>query len=92
MDKYLDFSNKCIRGKILHRENFYILDKIEPSLTKKEVDVSMVSPTQAAVEQAKSEMNLQNGINRAEKRKYDQIGSNTTTKNHTKRRKKRKKG
>ena len=88
MDKYLDFCNKCIQGKIGHKKNFYILDTIEPDRVKKEVDVSMVSPTQAAVEQAKSKMNLQNDINRAEKRKYDQIGGKTSVKKHIKRQKK----
>ena len=79
MDKYLDFCNKCIEGKIGYKKNFYILDKPEPSGISKDIDISVVSPTQAAVEQAKSELNLQNGINRPEKRKYDQIGGKSSS-------------
>ena len=79
MDKYLDFCNKCIEGKIGYKKFFYILDKPEPSGISKDIDISVVSPTQAAVEQAKSELNLQNGINRPEKRKYDQIGGKSSS-------------
>ena len=39
-----------------------------------EIDISVVSPTQAAVEQAKSELEQENTINKARKRKYIQSG------------------
>ena len=76
MDKYLDFCNKCIEGKVGYRKNFHILDNnISDSIKKSDsMDVSVVSPSQAAVEQARSELREEKGINRGKKRKYNQLG------------------
>ena len=76
MDKYLDFFNKCIEGKVGHKKNFHILDSNKSDLIKKSdsMDVSVVSPTQAAVEQARSELKDEKSINRGKKRKCNQVG------------------
>ena len=71
MDKYLEFCNKCIEGKVGYTKNFHILDsnKSDPIKKSESMDVSVVSPTQAAVEQARSELKDEKGINRGKKRK-----------------------
>ena len=59
-------------------KNYYVLDsddKHEKNNNKnKNIDISVVSPTQAAVEQAKSEIREKGNINRGKKRKIYQIG------------------
>ena len=58
MDKYLDFCNKCIEGKVGYRKKIHILDSntSDPVKKSESMYVSVVSPTQAAVEQARSEL------------------------------------
>ena len=75
MDKYLDFCNECIEGKVGYRKKFHILDsnKSDPIKKSESMDVSVVSPTQTAVEQARSELKDEKGINRGKKRKYNQL-------------------
>ena len=74
MDKYLNFYKKCMEGKMEMSKNYSVLDsdvEIEKKIKKiKNIDVSIVSPTQAAVEQAKSEVRKMMDINRGGKRKY----------------------
>ena len=73
MNKYLDFCNRCMQGKVGYSKGFYIIDKVETPKNKAiadaEIDISVVSPTQAAVEQAKSELEQEKTINKAKKRK-----------------------
>ena len=76
MNKYLDFCDKCIEGKVGYRKNVHMLDsnKLDPIKKSESMDVSGVRPTQAAVEQARSELKEEKGINRGKKRKYNQLG------------------
>ena len=70
MTNYQDFCKTCIQGKIGFKPDFYIIEKIHKDNTdipKENVDITIVSPTKAAVEQAKSELKQENGINRDEK-------------------------
>ena len=71
MTTYQDFCKKCIQGKIGFKPDFYIIEKIPKDNTdipKENIDVTIVSPTEAAVGQAKSELKHENGINRNEKK------------------------
>ena len=77
MDKYLNFCRKCMVGKMEMSKNYYVLDsdeENEKNKKNKNIDVSIVSPTQAAIEQAKSEVRDLMDINRGKKRKIYQIG------------------
>ena len=81
MNKYLDFCNRCMQGKINFHKKFYNLDndlKLENKTGEGEktsnVDISVVTPSQAAVEQARSEVKQEKAINRGKKRKYNQFG------------------
>ena len=56
MNKYLKFCKKCMDKKIELSKNYYVLDSDDDNAkykNKDSIDVSIVSPTQAAVEQAK---------------------------------------
>ena len=73
MDKYLIFCKKCMEGKMEMSKTYYVLDsdeEIEKNKKHKNIDVSIVSPTQAAVEQAKGEVREMMDINRGKKEKY----------------------
>ena len=48
--------------------------KDNTDIPKENIDVTIVSPTKAAVEQAKSELKQENGINRNEKNTHIQSG------------------
>ena len=65
-----------MQGKVGYSKGFFILDKVETPKNKEmedaEIDISVVSPTQAAVKQAKSELEQEKTINKARKRKYNQ--------------------
>ena len=77
MNNYLDFCKKCIRGEIPYQKKFYVLDNspnISNETKDKNLDVTVVTPTQQAVEQAKNEVRQELSINRAKKRKIDQTG------------------
>ena len=66
-----------MEGKLEMSKNYYVLDsdeENEKNKKNKNIDVSIVSPTQAAVEQAKSEVRDMMDINRGRKRKIYQIG------------------
>ena len=66
MDKYLNFCKKCIEGKVGYNPNFYELNPKNSETDRvndKPVEVTLVTPTEAAVEQAKSEIKLKKGIN-----------------------------
>ena len=74
MDKYLNFCKKCMEGKMEMSKNYYVLDSDEENEKNKKdknIDVSIVSPTQAAVEQAKSEVREKMNINRHLQRKLE---------------------
>ena len=93
MDMYSDFCRKCIEGKVGYKKDFYILDstpKREENASKS-LEVSIVTPTQAAVEQAKSEIKDQKPINRALEKKYLQTGGRGTKSKHKQQKKKVKK-
>ena len=86
MNKYLDFCNRCMQGQMDYHKKFYILDndlKLENKTGEGEkasdIDISMVSPTQAAVEQARSEVKQEKAINKGKKRKYNQFGGSTSS-------------
>ena len=86
MNKYLDFCNRCMQGKINFHKKFYNLDndlKLENKTGEGEktsnVDISVVTPTQAAVEQARSEVKQEKAINRGKKGKYNQFGGSTSS-------------
>ena len=83
MTNYQDFCKKCIQGKIGFKPDFYIIEKIPKDNTdvpKENVDVTIVSPTEAAVDQAKSELKQENDINRNEKKSYLQSGGKSQIK------------
>ena len=66
MDKYLNFCKKCIEGKVGYNPKFYELNPKNSEterVTDKPVEVTLVTPTEAAVEQAKSEIKLKKAIN-----------------------------
>ena len=84
MNKYLDFCNRCMQGKINFHKKFYNLDndlKLENKTGEGEktsnVDISVVTPTQAAVEQARSEVKQEKAIKK--KGKYNQFGGSTSS-------------
>ena len=83
MDMYKKFCNDCIQGKIGYKCDFHILDpKIFNNGNKhnsnaKSVDVSIVSPTQAAVDQAKCELKQEMHINEAPMLKQGQTGGSS---------------
>ena len=88
MDKYLNFCKKCMEGKMEMSKNYYVLDsdeENEKNKKSKNIDVSIVSPTQAAVEQAKSEVRDMMDINRGRKRKIYQIGGKDRRKSKSRR-------
>ena len=88
MDKYLNFCKKCMEGKLEMSKNYYVLDsdeENEKNKKNKNIDVSIVSPTQAAVEQAKSEVRDMMDINRGRKRKIYQIGGKDRHKSKSRR-------
>ena len=67
MNIYLKFCKKCIDGEIELSKNYYVLDSEEDNAkykNKDSIDVLIVSPTQAAVEQAMSEVEDKMNINR----------------------------
>ena len=78
-------------GKIELSKNYYILDSDDDHAkykNKDSIDVSIVSPTQAAVDQAKSEVRDKMNINRGKAIKKYQIGGKDRQ-NNTSRKKKR---
>ena len=90
MDTYPDFCKKCSQGKVGYSKDFYILnDKYSNNKgTEQSTDISIVSPTQAAVDQAKSEVKNKKTINRVKKRKYNQTGGNSGKKKSSRTKKK----
>ena len=57
---------------------FYIIEKIPKDNTdipKENIDVTIVSPTEVAVDQAKSELKHENDINRNEKKLFKVVAS-----------------
>ena len=60
MEEYKKFCRDCIDGKIHHKEDFHILKKLDirddKDNNQAKMDITIVSPTKAAVEQAKSEL------------------------------------
>ena len=56
MNKYLNFCKKCMDGKMDQTKNYYVLDSDDDfgrNKNNNNVEVSTISPTQAAVEQLK---------------------------------------
>ena len=76
MERYSDFCLDCVNGKVETRKKFYFLDKPKNSRSEgeKDIEISVVTPTQAAVEQAKSEIQQEKPINSAIRRSYFQKG------------------
>ena len=90
---YLNFCKKCIRGVIPYQKKFYVLDKRYDTSNDsgdKNLDVTVVTSTQQAVEQAKNEVKHETNINRAKKRKFDQTGGRGDVNNNKKRKYKKK--
>ena len=72
MNNYLNFCKKCIRGEIPYQKKFYVLDNgynVSNDIKDKRLDVTVVTPTQQAVEQAKNEVKHELTINSAKKGK-----------------------
>ena len=91
MTKYLDFCKKCIQGEVPYQKKFYVLENRKDTsndIKDKNLDVTIVTPTQHAVEQAKNEVRHELSINRAKKRKIDQIGGRGDVNKNTKKKKK----
>ena len=70
-----------MQGKMSYSDKFYLLgdsdndfNNSSDSRTKEKLDISVVTPTQAAVEQARSELKDDKSIKTAKKRKIVQIG------------------
>ena len=66
MDKYLNFCKKCIEGKVGYNPKFYELNPKNSETDRvndKPVEVTLVTPTEATVEQTKSEIKLKKAIN-----------------------------
>ena len=66
MDKYLNFCKKCIEEKVGYNPKFYELNPKNSETDRvndKPVEVTLVTPTEATVEQAKSEIKLKKAIN-----------------------------
>ena len=84
MDMYKKFCEDCIQGKIGYKCDFHILDSSSKSDNNnnnnnnngKVLDVSIVSPTQAAVDQARSELKQEMYINEPTSSKHIQSGGN----------------
>ena len=80
MDKYLNFCKKCIEGKVGYNPNFYELNPKNSETDRvngKPVEVTLVTPTEATVEQAKSEIKLKKAINSMAGTHKGQIGGKT---------------
>ena len=90
MDTYLDFCKRCSQGMVGYRKDFYTLsDKYGDSKnTNHNRDILIVNPTQAAVDQAKSEVKNQKTINRTKKLNYNQTGGKSVKKKTTRSKKK----
>ena len=61
MDKYLNFCKQCNEGRVEYNMNFYELNPKNYKTDRtsdKSVEVTLVTPTEAAVVQAKSEIEL----------------------------------
>ena len=79
MDNYLSFCKKCCEGKIGYRPDYHIIgnsDNADNSKPKK--DVTVVTPTQAAVDQAKNEIKQEKIINNSNKPNYHQSGGKSS--------------
>ena len=84
MEIYKKFCKDCIQGKIGYKCDFHILDSLgkrtnenKNNNNEKTVDVSILSPTQAAVDQAKSELRQEMHINESPMMKQVQSGGNS---------------
>ena len=78
-------------GKVELSKNYYILDRDEDNGKYKKndsIDVSIVTPTQAAVEQAKSEVRDKMNINRGKNMNKYQMGGKDRQNNTSKKKKK----
>ena len=92
MNNYLKFVKKCIRGEIPYQKIFYVLDNrydISNDIKDKNLDVTVVTPTQQAVEHAISEVRHELSIEL--KRKIDQTGGRGDENKNKKKKIKRKK-
>ena len=90
MDTYLDFCKRCSQGMVGYRKDFYTLSNKygDSKNTNQTGDISIVNPTQAAVDQAKSEVKNQKTINRTKKLNYNQTGGKSVKKKTTRSKKK----
>ena len=83
---YKKFCKDCIQRKIGYKCDFHMLssppknigeNKIDDKINQQPVDVSLVTPTQAAVEQGKSELRQEKHIKDPAARDQVQIGGNS---------------
>ena len=77
MNKHILFCQRLIKGEIPFQKPYYQLDnssKIEQDKNKNDPNFTVISPTQANVSHAVSEIREQESINRGRKQNYDQIG------------------
>ena len=90
MDTYLDFCKRCSQGMVGYKKDFYTLSNKygDSKNTNQTGDISIVNPTQAAVDQAKSEVKNQKTINRTKKLNYNQTGGKSVKKKTTRSKKK----
>ena len=90
METYLDFCKRCSQGMVGYRKDFYTLSNKygDSKNTNQSGDISIVNPTQAAVDQAKSEVKNQKTINRTKKLNYNQTGGKSVKKKTTRSKKK----
>ena len=90
METYLDFCKRCSQGMVGYRKDFYTLSNKygDSKNTNQTGDISIVNPTQAAVDQAKSEVKNQKTINRTKKLNYNQTGGKSVKKKTTRSKKK----
>ena len=61
MNNYLEFCKKCTQGEIPYQKKCYVLDNGYDTLNDnkdKNLDVTVVTPTQQDVEQAKKKLNM----------------------------------
>ena len=85
MDMYKNFCKDCIQSKIGYKCDFHILDsskasngEIKDNMSNgKAVDVTIVSPIQAAVDQAESELRQEMYINKPVSSQQIQSDGNT---------------
>ena len=79
MNNYLSFCKKCCEGKIGFRPDYHIIGNSDNAdNSKPKIYVTVVTPTQAAVDQAKNEIKHEKIINNSNSSKYHQSGGRSS--------------